>query len=65
MVTSLEPLRKEDLIRILKEPKNALIRQYQRLLGMEGVTLEFTEDALEALADKAPARAGCVQSLRR
>ena len=64
MVTSLEPLRKEDLIRILKEPKNALIRQYQRLLGMEGVTLEFTEDALEALADKAVARGTGARGLR-
>ena len=64
VVTSLEPLRKEDLIRILKEPKNALIRQYQRLLGMEGVTLEFTEDALEALADKAVARGTGARGLR-
>ena len=54
----------EDLIRILKEPKNALIRQYQRLLGMEGVTLEFTEDALEALADKAVARGTGARGLR-
>lgn len=64
VVTSLEPLRREDLIRILKEPKNALIRQYQRLLYMDGVTLEFTDDALEALADKAVERAAGARGLR-
>ena len=38
----LEPLTKEDLIRILTEPRNALIKQYQALLGTEGISLEFT-----------------------
>ncbi len=64
VVTSLEPLEKGDLIRILTEPKNALIRQYQRLLDMEGVTLEFTEDALDALAEKAVARGTGARGLR-
>ena len=64
VVTSLEPRDRDDLIRILKEPKNALIRQYQRLLAMEGVTLEFTDDALIALADKAVQRGTGARGLR-
>lgn len=47
----LEPLTRDDLKRILVEPKNSLIKQYQALLGTEGVTLEFTEDAIDRLAD--------------
>ena len=46
----LEPLTKEDLIRILTEPKNALIKQYQALMGTEGITLEFTPDGIEEIA---------------
>ena len=46
----LDTLRKEDFIRILTEPKNALTRQYQALMDTEGVTLEFSEDAIEAIA---------------
>ncbi|MCB9604543.1 MAG: ATP-dependent protease ATPase subunit HslU [Sandaracinus sp.] len=46
----LEPLGKEDLVRILKEPDNALTRQYAALLATEGVTLEWADDALEAIA---------------
>ena len=53
VVTALEPLSKEDLLRILTEPKNALTRQYAKLLAMEGVKLSFRKDALEAIADKA------------
>ena len=47
----LEPLTRQDFIRILNEPQNALIRQYVELLKTEGVTLRFTEDAVEAIAD--------------
>jgi ATP-dependent HslUV protease ATP-binding subunit HslU len=47
----LEPLTREDFIRILSEPRNALIRQYVELLKTEGVTLEFGRDAVEAVAD--------------
>jgi len=47
----LEPLGREDFVRILTEPKNALIRQYTALLGTEDVTLEFTEGAIGRLAD--------------
>jgi len=47
----LDPLTREDFIRILTEPKNALIRQYVELLGTEQVTLRFTPDAVEAVAE--------------
>ncbi len=46
----LEPLTNEDLVRILREPKNSLIKQYQALLFTEGVTLNFTDDALVEIA---------------
>ena len=49
----LEDLTKDDFVRILKEPKNALTRQYEALLETEGVELVFEEDAIEALADYA------------
>jgi ATP-dependent HslUV protease ATP-binding subunit HslU len=49
----LESLTRQDFVRILTEPKNALTRQYQALLATEGVTLSFTEDALAALAQYA------------
>jgi ATP-dependent HslUV protease ATP-binding subunit HslU len=44
-------LTKDDFVRILKEPKNSLTRQYAALLETEGVTLEFTDDAIDTLAD--------------
>ncbi len=47
----LNALLKEDLMKILKEPKNALIKQYQALLGTEGITLEFSDDAIEKIAE--------------
>ena len=53
MITSLQSLTRDDLIRILVEPKNALVRQYQSLLGMDGVELEITREALEIIAQKA------------
>ena len=46
----LEALTKEDLIRILTEPKNALVKQYQALMNTEGVTLDFTDDGIEEIA---------------
>ncbi len=64
VMTSLEPLERGELIRILREPRNALLRQYQRLLAMESVELEFTDDALGALADKAVARGTGARGLR-
>ena len=50
---SLNALTRDDFARILREPENSLIRQYVALLGTEEVTLEFTEDSIEALADLA------------
>jgi ATP-dependent HslUV protease ATP-binding subunit HslU len=47
----LDPLTRDDFIRILSEPENALIRQYVELLRTEGVTLRFTPDAVEAVAE--------------
>ncbi len=47
----LEPLTRQDFIRILSEPRNALTRQYVELLRTEGVTVRFTPDAIEAIAD--------------
>jgi ATP-dependent HslUV protease ATP-binding subunit HslU len=47
----LEPLTKGDFVRILTEPRNALITQYVELLKTEGVTLQFSPDAVEAIAD--------------
>lgn len=53
VVVSLDNLDEEALIRILTEPKNALIKQYQSLLAIDGVELEFEEAALKAIAKKA------------
>jgi len=53
VVVSLNDLKKEDLVRILTEPKNAIVKQYQKLFAMNGKSLTFTEDALEWIADKA------------
>jgi len=51
MVTTLDPLSEEDLFKILTEPKNALIRQTQRLFEMDGVKVEFTEEALRKVVE--------------
>ncbi len=53
MITCLQSLRKEDLVRILVEPKNALSRQYQKLLELDHVELEIQRDALDVIAQKA------------
>ena len=52
VITALDSLSKEALIRILAEPKNALLKQYMHLFELDGVTLEFTPEALEAVAEK-------------
>ena len=51
IITYVNPLKKEDLIRILKEPKNSLIKQYTELIGYDDVKVEFTEDALDEIAE--------------
>lgn len=53
VLTSLDPLDREALRRILVEPKNAIIRQYEKLFEIDGINLEFNEDALDAIVDKA------------
>ncbi len=53
VITALKDLKKEDLIRILIEPKNALVKQYMALLEMDNVKLEIQDEALEAIAQKA------------
>ncbi len=53
VITTLESLKKEDLVRILQEPKNALTKQYKKLLEMDHVELEIQPQALEAVAQKA------------
>lgn len=53
ILTHLEPLDREALLRVLTEPKNAIIKQYQKMFKMDGVTLTFAPDALELIVDKA------------
>jgi len=60
----LEELDEESLMRILLEPKNALVKQYQKLIAFEGVELEFREDALKAIAQKAKDRKTGARGLR-
>ena len=56
IIFTLEGLTKEMMVKILKEPKNAILKQYQKLLELDEVKLEFTDDALEAIAEKAMER---------
>ncbi len=53
VLTYLEPLSKEIMLRILSEPKNALVKQYKKLLSLENIELNFAPDALEFIVDKA------------
>ena len=53
MVASLDSLGRDDLVRILTEPKNAMTKQYKALMGMDNVELEYQPEALDAIADKA------------
>ena len=53
VLAALNPLETEELVKILKEPKNAIIKQYQKMFSMDGVTLEFEDDAIEAIAETA------------
>ena len=64
MIVTLDSLDRDALIRILTEPKNALVKQYQRLLKMDDVDLEFTEDSLIAIADSALERNTGARGLR-
>jgi ATP-dependent Clp protease ATP-binding subunit ClpX len=64
VISVLEPLSKDALIRILTEPKNAPTKQYRKLFGLSGMTLEFTPGALDAAAERALALGTGARGLR-
>ena len=64
VIATLHDLDVPALVKILKEPKNALVKQYQKLFDMEGVKLGFTEDALKSIAEKAIKRKTGARGLR-
>ena len=64
VITSVKYLDRETLVQILTEPKNALVKQYQKLFELDNVELEFTSDALEAIADQAALRGTGARGLR-
>jgi len=64
IITSIGELNETSLVKILTQPKNALVRQYQELFRIEGVNLQFTDEALEAMAKEAVARKSGARGLR-
>ena len=64
VLTALNPLNEDELIQILTTPKNAMVKQYSKLLAMEGVNLNFTKDGLKALAAQAVAKGTGARALR-
>jgi len=64
VISTLEPLDESALVRILTEPKNALVKQYQKLLEMDNVALSFDSDALDAIAKEAIKRNTGARGLR-
>ncbi|HEY6963262.1 MAG TPA: AAA family ATPase, partial [Gaiellaceae bacterium] len=64
VLSAVHQLRREDLVQILTEPKNALTKQYQRFFNYDGIDLVFTEDALWSIADKALERETGARGLR-
>ncbi|MFP4456341.1 MAG: ATP-dependent Clp protease ATP-binding subunit ClpX [Clostridia bacterium] len=64
VVATLDALNKDALVRILREPKNAVVKQYKKLFSLDGIELEFTEEALEAVAIKAMALETGARGLR-
>ncbi|WP_456430464.1 ATP-dependent Clp protease ATP-binding subunit ClpX [Nitratifractor sp.] len=64
VIATLKPIGVDDMVRILTEPKNALVRQYQKLFELDGVTLTFEEEALRAIAQKAIDRKTGARGLR-
>ncbi len=64
IVTSISELNKESLIKILTEPKNALVKQYQELFRIDGIDLHFTDEACEAMAEEAVKRKSGARGLR-
>ena len=64
VLTVLEPLDREALVKILTEPKNSMVRQYQQLFSLDNIELSFDQEALEAIADKAIERKTGARGLR-
>jgi ATP-dependent Clp protease ATP-binding subunit ClpX len=64
VISSLRPLEADSLVRVLKEPKNALTKQYQHLFAMEEADLKFTDKALQAIAQRAAERETGARGLR-
>jgi ATP-dependent Clp protease ATP-binding subunit ClpX len=64
MISSVSPLDRDALIRILIEPRNALVKQFRKLFELDGVDLEFSPDAIEAIADLALLRGTGARGLR-
>jgi ATP-dependent Clp protease ATP-binding subunit ClpX len=64
LIASVSKLDQEALVQILTEPRNALVKQYQKLFELDGVELEFTEEAIESIADKAMERGTGARGLR-
>jgi len=64
VITSVRSLDRDALVKILTEPRNALVRQYQRLFEIDGVELDFSDDALESIADQANLRGTGARGLR-
>ena len=64
VITTMKELSEDDLVKVLTEPRNSLVKQYQKLLAMDGVELKFEEDALKELAKSALARKTGARGLR-
>ena len=64
MIASLKPLNEESMLRILTEPKNAIVKQFKKLFMMEGVELEFEDEALKLIVEKAMERKTGARALR-
>jgi ATP-dependent Clp protease ATP-binding subunit ClpX len=64
VVAALEELSEDQLVSVLSEPKNSLVKQYTKLLGMDGVSLNFTKDALRAMASEAITKGTGARALR-
>ncbi len=64
IAVSLNPLTRDDMVRILVEPKNSIVRQYQKLFDLDGVELEFDKEAVEAIAEKTISRKTGARGLR-
>jgi ATP-dependent Clp protease ATP-binding subunit ClpX len=64
IIVTLDALSDDDLVRILVEPKNALVKQYQKMFMMDGVRLEFEEEAIRAIAQEASRRTTGARGLR-